>query len=104
MISSRRKVPLRQFPRTAPSIATPFFILKSFANDLVYNRVAAIIGAKAVPSAVKRHFWKRRLYDIVDSWPDEGRDFVVIASAKINELPVEDLKNQLERARARLPK
>ena len=99
MLSARRKLPPSEFPRTAYSIKTVWFTLKTHQNTRGYNRIAVIISAKTEPRAVRRHFWKRRFYDIVKSWPDVSQDFLITTSAKLRELDSSQLPTELERAR-----
>lgn len=108
MIAARYKLPVKEFPRTARAWRTPYFTLKAQKNSLGYHRVAVIIGAHAVPSSVRRHFWKRRMYDMVKSWSTAapaapatrtGWDILITASAKLRELTPATLAAELEKTR-----
>ena len=71
-------------------------------NGLSYNRFAVLVGKHSERTAHRRHFWKRRFFDELKSWPDLGKDFLVIISPKIKNLTPDNLKMELQKALEKL--
>ncbi|MBI2033495.1 MAG: ribonuclease P protein component [Candidatus Liptonbacteria bacterium] len=71
-------------------------------NGLSHNRFAILISNHSEKSAVRRHFWKRRFLDQLKSWPDLGKDFLVITSSKIKSFTPDNLKIELQKVLEKL--
>ena len=71
-------------------------------NGLSYNRFAVLVSNNSEKSAVRRHFWKRRFFDELKSWPDLGKDFLVITSPNIKNLTPDNLKVEVQNALEKL--
>ena len=65
-------------------------------NGLGHNRFAVLISNHSEKSAVRRHFWKRQFFDELKSWPDLGKDFLVVTFPKIKNLTSDNLKMELQ--------
>jgi len=99
VVKKKFRFSVADFPKRAPTVfSCNSFIVKFQDNGLSYNRFAVLISNHSEKSAVRRHFWKRRFFDELKSWPDLGKDFLVIASPKIKNLTPDNLKIEIQKA------
>lgn len=70
------------------------FVLKFWPNQLKSNRFGVSIAARTEKSAVRRHHLKRRIYENLKNWPNQGLDILFIYSKKTN-TPTSALQEEL---------
>ena len=97
---------LKELRRPRPSYAwrSPYFIIVPSPNNIGHNRFAVIVSKRVAKGSARRHDLKRQFIARLREWPNKRKDFLIIASPRLNELTKADFPKELERARARLLK
>jgi ribonuclease P protein component len=78
--------------------SSPYFLLKSRGNKEGHNRFAVVIPAGSVKKSTHRHFWKRRITEYFKQWPNFEKDFLVIASPKMETADKENVGYEFDKA------
>lgn len=77
---------------------TPHLNLKAIKNTLPYPRFSIVISKKTEKSAVKRHFLKRKIVQILKNIEKvEKLDFVLHLKPEIKKLNNKEIKKELEK-------
>ncbi|MEK9173474.1 MAG: ribonuclease P protein component [Patescibacteria group bacterium] len=68
------------------------FALKFWPNQSKFNRYGVSIAARIEKSAVRRHSLKRKIYENLKSWPNQGLNILFVYNKKISnpEITVRD--------------
>lgn len=99
MISRKLRLPPRGFRGPHHKIThLPFFNVKSSPNHLSHNRFGLIIGNQIEPKSTRRHFWRRRFFDILKFWPPLGLDILIVATRTLPKLKKAELEKELSQA------
>ncbi len=99
MLTKKLRLPIEQTRRELKkAYSSPYFLLKSSTNLLGHNRFGVIISVSSVKKSTRRHFWKRQILAAVERWPNMGKDFLIIASHKLENADKKVLRAELDRA------
>lgn len=85
--------------KTGRSLYGRFLGVKVLKNQLKEHRFAIILGLKIDKSAVKRHYYKRRLFNLVAVFSPKlpfPLDCVIIALPALKEAKVAELKQEID--------
>lgn len=73
--------------RAQKQIRSEYFFLKAANNSLGHSRFAVIVSLRVDKSAVRRHFWKRRLLDWADRMAESlSADMTITVLPPLNRL------------------
>ncbi|OGZ52587.1 MAG: hypothetical protein A3B25_03970 [Candidatus Ryanbacteria bacterium RIFCSPLOWO2_01_FULL_48_26] len=81
------------------TFSSTHFLLKSRENTGNNNRFAIIISNQAVPKSTRRHFFKRFFANQLKTWPNAGKDCIIIASPRLESATRETLISEISAAR-----
>lgn len=99
MLAKKYRLPVQTtIQKKAQIIRTPYFLIKYFSGEYPYCRFGVIVSKKTANKAVKRNKLRRTIFSVCESYIKKwtGRDFLIIASPKINELNNEEIMLQLK--------
>lgn len=102
MLPRKNRLPIDTSRRFPKAITTPYFLIKSAPNHLWVNRFGIVISNAAVRQSIRRHFWKRRIVAALRSWPNLGRDMLIIASNRLQAATVREVYAALAAALTQL--
>ncbi len=78
-MSKLARLPLSSFPKTARVVwRAPYFSIKTAKNQLTSNRLAVIIPAAVVRTAVARHRLKRQILAAARTLPNHHLDLLFL--------------------------
>jgi len=96
MLARKFRLPIKEFKgHSSKSVSTPYFTVKSLSNCLSYNRLGVIISSKVVGKATRRNYWKRRITQNFQTWPQSGKDVLIIVNPGINNLKESNLEREM---------
>lgn len=93
MFKKTQRIPRGEKITPFHSFSTPYFVLKSLNNNLLYNRYRFVISKKTEKKAVLRNKIKRVFFDCVKSnnTQTKGKDMIFIINKKAISLEKEAL-------------
>lgn len=98
MLARKFRLPLKEFNRgRALIVKSDYFSVQLAPNRLSHNRLAVIISAKTESRSTRRHFLKRRLVGALQTLPNFSRDFLLILSPQIKNLPPADFEREIKK-------
>ncbi len=68
------------------SLRSAHFVLKFWPNRAKFNRYGVSVANRIEPSSVKRHSLKRKIYDNIKRWPNQGLNILFIYTKKTSNL------------------
>ncbi len=63
------------------------------------NRFGVVVSLGVDKRSVRRHFWKRKILDVVAHWPNMKKDFVIIAMPRLKGAQERDVFEALRATR-----
>jgi ribonuclease P protein component len=108
MLARKFRLPVKEFPRNAQRISSPYTLVKFSLQSRSHNRFAVVISTKTEQSSVRRHRLKRILFELLALWPPVGVDAILIIKefpkAEEHSLFVQDVKELGERISRSAPR
>lgn len=109
MLPRHARLPIKEFfserkngrGKTRAAIL-PHLVIRYRENDAGRNRFGILIRRGTERSAVARHLLKRRIADALRTWPNTGKDILVVPSSAIRQATAADIRAELAHAREML--
>lgn len=100
MLARKFRLPREAFKTVGKGgkITTHYFVIKFAANTIERNRFAVVIPAAAEKRSTRRHALKRRLLDGVRTWPNFGKDVLMLVARAAFSAPAKEIAAELKGA------
>ncbi len=97
MVAKRLRLPRVASMAQASHLSSALLSLRYRPNQLGYNRFAVIISTRSAKTAVRRHFWKRLVLEVVRHWAQHSYDFLIIFPGHPIVAPPSQIRAELSR-------